>query len=337
MAFTGKINELAPSAADNHQGRLAYVPDNLLPKTITGPLFEKAQESSLALKLGTPIPVTFGETVIPVTTKRPEVGQVGTGTTNAQREGGVKPISGTAWDSKSFQPIKIATIVTFSEEFAKTNPQGFYSQIQTDLAYAIGRGIDLAVFYGKQPINGAAVQGIDANNIITNTANLVNFPDTTTTTVFDDLLAGYDLVANNPNNEFSGWAVDPRFKSTLIREGAARDITGKTLNVSQVNLNSGVGDILGFPAHYGRAVSGELGVNADSGIRVIGGDFSQLRIGFADSIRYKMTDTASLSDGAGNTVSLWQTNQAALLVEVTFGWILGDKNAFVKFSNKKTP
>lgn len=331
-----QINELAPNTATNHQGRLAYVPDNLLPKTITGPIFQKAQESSLALRLGTPIPVTFGETVIPVTTKRPEVGQVGTGTTNAQREGGVKPLSGTAWSSKSFQPIKIATIVTFSEEFAKTNPQGFYDQIRTDLAFAIGRGIDLAVFWGKQPLTGGALLGIDASNVIGNTTNAVNFPDTATTSVFDDLLAGYDLVSANPDFEFNGWAVDPRFKSTLIREAAARDITGKTLNVSDVNLAAGVGDILGYSAHYGRAVSGQLGAAPDTGIRVIGGDFSQLRIGFADSIRYKFTDTATLSDGT-NTVSLWQTNQAALLVEVTFGWVLGDQKAFVKFNNVKTP
>ncbi|GAA5081524.1 MULTISPECIES: phage major capsid protein [Nocardia] len=326
-----QINELAPNTATNHQGRLAYVPDNLLPKTITGPIFQKAQESSLALRLGSPIPVTFGETVIPVTTKRPEVGQVGTGTSNAQREGGVKPISGTAWSSKSFQPIKIATIVTFSEEFAKTNPQGFYDQIRTDLAFAIGRGIDLAVFHGKQPLTGTALQGIDTTNVIANTTNVVKFL-VSPGTVYEDLLAGYDLVANNPDFEFNGWAVDPRFRSTLVKEAAARDMSGKTLNPGAIDLSAQVSDVLGFPAYYGRAVSGQLGAATDTGLRVIGGDFSQLRIGFADSIRYKFTDTASISDGT-NTVNLWQTNQAALLVEVTFGWVLGDKQAFVKFDN----
>src|SRR5688572_31834891 len=75
MAF---LNELEPNTTNDHQGRLAYVPDDLLPKTITTEMFAKAQENSLVLRLGRRIPVSFGETVIPVNVKRPEVGQVGT-------------------------------------------------------------------------------------------------------------------------------------------------------------------------------------------------------------------------------------------------------------------
>src|SRR5688572_31111916 len=97
MAF---LNELEPNTTNDHQGRLAYVPDDLLPKTITSEMFAKAQENSLVLRLGRRIPVSFGETVIPVNVKRPEVGQVGTGTTNAQREGGTKPLSGVAWEDR---------------------------------------------------------------------------------------------------------------------------------------------------------------------------------------------------------------------------------------------
>src|SRR5690349_20299395 len=110
-------NELAPNSATNHQGRLSYVSDDLLGKTVTGPIFEKAQESSLLLRMGQTIPVTYGETVIPVSGQEPEAGQVGTGKTNADREGARKPISGFGWDSRSLRPIKLAVIVTASEEF----------------------------------------------------------------------------------------------------------------------------------------------------------------------------------------------------------------------------
>jgi HK97 family phage major capsid protein len=329
------LNELAPKAADNHQGRLHHVPSNLLPRTLVGPIFDQAQESSLVMRLGERIPVTYGETVIPTTTKRPEVGQVGTGTTNEQREGGLKPLSGTAWGSKSFSPIKLATIVTVSEEFAKTNPSGLYTQLQGDLAYAIGRGIDLAVFHGKSPLTGNALAGIDTDNVITETANEVNFPDTTTTSVYEDLLAGYDLVSANSNFEFSGWAIDPRFRSTLVKEGALRDSNGN-IDPARINLAASQGDVLGLPGVFGRAVGGDLGAATDSGIRVIGGDFKQLRWGFADEIRVKVTDTATITDGSA-TVSMWQTNQVAILIEVTFGWVLGDKDGFVKFSNVDTP
>src|SRR5690606_40622750 len=91
--------------------------------------------------------------------------QVGGGTSNEEREGGVKPTSGVGWGSRSFSPIKLATIVTVSEEFARTNPNGLYTQIQSDMAYAIGRGIDLAMFHGRQPLNGAALACIDAADV----------------------------------------------------------------------------------------------------------------------------------------------------------------------------
>lgn len=324
------LNELVPNTADTgpHQGRLAHVPSDLLPKTLVGPIFDKAQESSLVLRLGQQIPVSYGETVVPTTTKRPEVGQVGAGTSNEQREGGRKPLSGTAWDTKSFSPIKLATIVTVSEEFARMNPQGLYTQLQGDLAYAIGRGIDLAVFHGKSPLTGSALTGIDTTNVIYNTTNLQNL---TAGNLMDGLLDGYDLVNENPNYEFSGWAVDPRFRSAIARASVFRDANGN-VDPARVNLASRSGDILGLPAEFGRAVGGDLGAATDSGLRVVGGDFSQLRYGFADQIRVKISDTASLTDGS-STVSMWQTNQVAILIEVTFGWILGDKQAFTKFTN----
>lgn len=323
------LNELAPNTPDvNHQGRLAHVPSDLLPKELVGPIFDKAQETSLVLKMGQTIPVGYGDTVIPTTVKRPEVGQVGVGTSNEQREGGVKPLSGTAWDTRSFAPIKLATIVTVSEEFARTNPKGLYTKLQGDLAYAIGRGIDLAVFHGKSPLTGSALQGIDTANVIANTTNVKNL---TAGNVYSGLIDGYDLVSADSNNEFDGWAVDPRYRSTLVREGAWRDNNGN-IDPARINLAARGGDVLGLPAQFGRAVGGDLGAATDSGIRVFGGDYSQLRYGFADQIRVKMTDTASISDGT-NTYSMWQTNQLAILIEVTFGWVLGDKEAFVKFTH----
>jgi HK97 family phage major capsid protein len=328
MAF---INELEPNTTNDHQGRLAYVPDDLLPKTITSEMFAKAQENSLVLRLGRRIPVSFGETVIPVNVKRPEVGQVGTGTTNAQREGGTKPLSGVAWDSKVMQPIKLATIVTVSEEFARTNPQGFYSQLQSDLGFAIGRGIDLAVFHGKQPLTGGALQGISADNVLNNTTKIVNTDTSTTNNLYDELIAAYSLVTAD-DFDFDGWAVDTRFRPRLIQEGAERDVNGNLVNPLGLSLNGTVGNILGFQAQYGKAVRGDLGAATATTTQMIGGEFQQLAWGFADNIRYKISDQVTLTDGT-NTISMWQTNQVALLVECTFGWVVNDLDAFAKVIN----
>lgn len=321
------INELAPNTTDNHQGRLAYLPSDLVPKELVGPIFEKAQENSLVMRLGQRIPVGYGETVIPVNTKRPEVGQVGTGTSNAQREGGTKPLSGVAWGSRSFSPIKLATIVTTSEEFFRSNVNGLSDQIVSDMSYAIGRGMDLAVFHGKQPLSGAALAGIDTNNVLNNTPNAVDLSASAGTDI-EDLIAAYDLVADT--HEFDGWAVDPRVRGRLALAMITNDVNGNIADPRSVNLATQSGSLLGFPMQVGRAVGGDLGLATDSGTRLIGGDFSQLRWGIADQIRMKVTDTATITDADGQAVSMWQTNQIALLIEVTFGWVLGAPDAFVK-------
>ncbi|MBN3584861.1 hypothetical protein JYB64_20885, partial [Algoriphagus aestuarii] len=67
-------NEVSPNREDRHQGRLAYLTDDLLPKETTGLLWEQARESSLVLRLGRQVPVGYGETVIPLNTLEPEVG-----------------------------------------------------------------------------------------------------------------------------------------------------------------------------------------------------------------------------------------------------------------------
>lgn len=334
-------NELAPNDASNtagtrHQGRLATTPSELLPPIVTGPIFDQAQEHSLVMKLGRKIPVQYGETVIPTTVTRPEVGQVGNGTSNEEREGGVKPLSGTAWSTKSFSPIKLATIVTASEEFARKDPAGLWTQLQGDLAYAIGRGIDLAVFHGLSPLTGSALAGIDSTNVIANTPNTVNL---TGGKLYTGLLDGYDLVNNDRRFEFNGWAVDQRFRSQMLRESVITAFgtpmpSGVNLQGQNVlDLSSTTSQVLGLTAHYGRAVGGDLGAAADSGIRVIGGDFQQLAYGFADQISVRMSTEATLTDANNQPVSLFQTNQVAILIEVTFGWVLGSYDGFVKYSN----
>lgn len=320
-------NELAPNTTERHQGRLAYLEDDFVPKAITGEIFAKAQENSLALRVAESIEVTYGETVIPVTTTEPEAGQVGVGTANSQREGYRKPLSGVAWASKSFSPIKIATIVTASDEFARVNPQNRFNSLRDKMSRAIGRAIDLAVFHGIQPIDGNPYQGIDADNVLVNTTNSVTIAPTDD--VVTKLLEGYDMVSTD--FEFNGWATDPRYRSRLAAAMRSTDDDGNVLNPGQINLGARSSELLGLRNEYGRAVGGDLGAADDSGVRVFGGDWSQLKLGYAEQIRFKVSDQATLTDGT-NTVNLWQTNQIAILCEVTFGWIVGDLEAFVKFA-----
>jgi len=319
------MNEVSPNRDDRHQGRMAYLTDELLPREVTGVLWEQAQESSLVLRLGRQVPVGYGETVIPMSTLEPEVGQVGVGTSAADREGYRKPVSGIAWESQSFAPIKIATIVTASEEFARANVNGMWSNVTSQLARAVGRGIDLAVFHNRRPDTGGLLLGTAANHSISEAPNPVDYGtgtdplDVDLTTAWAQLVeAGY-----NPN----AWAIDQSFVPPVL---TARDAQGNLIFNGQLNLSQqSLGTLAGLPVEQGRAVSGRLGTYAGTNTKAVLGDWSRLVYGYADGVRVKVTDTGVITNADGTQINLWQTNQVAILIEATFGWLV-DPNAFVR-------
>ena len=92
-----------------------------------------------------------------------------------------------------------------------------------------------------------------------------------------------------------------------------------------------MGSLLGLPVAYSKAVSGQYGVgNEDTKVRAFGGDFQgNLKFGFVDDIKIKMTDTATVGG-----ISMWETNREAALVEAIFGFYIHDLNSFVAYEDK---
>ena len=331
------INELVPNTTGDgpHQLRLAHLDADFAPKTVVGEIFAKAEEQSILRTLGERIEVTYGETVIPVTVTEPQAGQVGTGTSNEQREGARKPLSGVGWGSRSFSPIKLAVIVTASDEFVRQNPQNRFNSIRGKLSAAIARAMDLSVFHGRNALTGAALAGIDADNVLVNTTNVVNtvLPSLDGldpgSNLINDLLASYDLIGEDFDP--ATWVVDPRYRTRLAAAMRGTDLNGNVLAPGSINLGAQESDVLGLTAYFHKAAPGRIGNYAGPTppVRAILGDFGQLKWGLADEIRFKVSTEATLTDGT-NTVNLWQTNQVAVMCEVTFGWVVGDLDAFAK-------
>jgi hypothetical protein len=71
----------------------------------------------------------------------------------------------------------------------------------------------------------------------------------------------------------------------------------------------------------------------DSGLRAIGGDWSQAAWGQGMNITVKVSDVASYVDEAGTTHSAFQENLILLLIEAHYGFVLGDPNAFVAYTD----
>lgn len=90
-------------------------------------------------------------------------------------------------------------------------------------------------------------------------------------------------------------------------------LTGGTASTSQATI----------------AATGPGGV--DSGLRAIGGDWSQAAWGEGMSISVQKSTEASYWDGA-TWHSAFQENLTLFLVEAYYGFVMGDKNAFVAYT-----
>ena len=297
----------------------------VLPQSFARNIIGRVSEGSVVQKLAgtTPIPITG--TTISVQTSQPQAGVVG--------EGQAKPVTNIGVTAKTIKPIKVAALMYWSMEARQADQSGYLKLLEKEAAAAITRAFDLAILHGKNAINGQTIAGVE---YINQTANRIELGATAKDKggLTSELLAGADLVNLNENFDFDldGFAADKSFKSRIY---GATDTLGRPIYSDSVNLKDNLGNLLGLPVAYGRAVSGKVGASADTKVRAFGGDWSALKYGFAEKISIRRTDQATINDG-GTQVNLWQNNMEAMLVEAQFGWVITDKSAFVAYEDKVT-
>src|SRR5690606_29039077 len=181
---------------------------------------------------------------------------------------------------------------------------------------------------------GSDLVGTSNNSVVNATTNRVELdlsqganPDAVA-----QLLAGVSLVEDDEdgNYDVSAFAARPRVRSKLA---TLRDANGNPVFQgadpgpgAETNLPAGMNSLLCLWGADSRTICGKVGAVDDQGVQMFAGDFSQLGWGFADDIRIKVSDQATVGG-----VSMWQTNQIAVLAEATFGWIVNDPNAFVAY------
>ena len=241
-------------------------------------------------------------------------------------EGTAKPVDTYGLTFAAATPLKAAVIVDWTYEMRIANPHGVLDRLQTKLVEAINEQIDAAVLYGKSVKSGLQVPNLAYLN---QTANRVELGTAAAAAggLTTDVLAGYNAVVNG-GKDFTGFVADPRLRSKLM---GAVDLQGRPIYQAQVDLRDPMGSLLGLPVAYSKAVSGQYGVgNEDTKVRAFGGDFQgNLKFGFVDDIKIKMTDTATVGG-----ISMWETNREAALVEAIFGFYIHDLNSFVAYEDK---
>lgn len=286
---------------------------NLLPKSVSSDIWKKATAESIVPSLSKTTPVILGDNVIPVLTKRPSASIVG--------ELQNKPDSELEVGAKVFKTIKSVVGLEFSLETVLTNPANILDMIGEEMSGALARQVDLAIIHKRQASNGATLSG--ALESITDTTNRVELPATVGEDVDPLLWTGYNMVVDGNGHNFSGFAIDPRLTYVLA---TARDSNGRRLN-PDINMGQTVTSYSGQPMVNSKTVGGDVDSSVDTGIRAIGGDWDALRFGYAHQIGLRKIE---YGDPFGNG-DLQRRNAVAYMMEVIFGWVIMDTDAFVVY------
>ena len=316
--------------------QLGAVNGALLPPIVTGPIFAKTIEQSALMSLGRKVPLALDvNTNIPIPGDVPLADFVD--------EAGRKPLGGGTVGYKTMQGKKLAVLVPVSEEVARTNPAGLYEQLQNDLPTALARAFDFAGIHGVTLRSGAASPFADHLSATTNSVVL----GTATQSkggMWADLVAGEQLITD-ADWDFSGFLADKRLRPTLKLQ---TDVNGRPIFLEDRLLSTQgspaagpvsaalTGDLIGYPAAFSSAVSGKMrrqSTTSDSGLRAIGGDFSQVAFGVGMNINIKVSNEATYVDEDGGVHSAFQENLVLLLAEAYFGLVIAETAAFVKYVN----
>jgi HK97 family phage major capsid protein len=304
---------------------LSDVNESLLPRELTGPIFEKSVEQSAVMALARRAPLAIDATTsIPVPLDVPTADWVG--------QGAAKPLSSGGVDVKQMTPKKIAVLIPVSEEVFMTNAGGLWTQLNKDLPTAFARAFDHAAIHGKT-MKGAAGPFPDYLTETTNTVEL----DTASQTdggIWADLVNGMAEVVDG-DWDYTGTVADNRLKPKLM---LATDANGRPIFVDTAlpNLNQALaGTLMGEPLAYSRAVSGKhrrQSTSADTGLRAVGGDWSQAAYGVGMDITVRVSKEATYIDEEGGVHSAFQENLVLLLAEAFYGFVMGDAEAFVCYT-----
>jgi len=304
---------------------LSNVDGALLPRTITAPIFEKSVEQSAVMALARPAPLALDATTsVPIPMDIPTADWVG--------QAAKKPLSTGGVDVKQLQAKKLAVLIPVAMEVAKTNAGGLYDQLQQDLPTAFARAFDHATIHG-QTMKGAAGPFTE---YLAATSNSVALGTATQGQggIWADLVTGMEEVIDS-DWDYTGTVADHRLKPKLL---LATDTTGRPILVDTqtpgTNMAS-AGTLIGEPLAYSRSVSGKQrrqSTSVDTGLRALGGDWSQAAYGVGMDITVRISDQATYVDEEGGVHSAFQENLVLILAEAYYGFVMGDADAFVKFT-----
>ncbi|MGW0312018.1 phage major capsid protein [Streptomyces flavidovirens] len=305
--------------------KLSDVNATFLPPTLTGPIFEKSVEQSAVMSLSRRVPLSMSaNTAVPVPLDVPTADWVD--------QAGRKPLGTGGVDIKQMSGKKIAVLIPVAMEVVQSNAAGLWTQLQSDLPTAFSRAFDRATIHGKT-MKGATGPFTDYL-AMTSKSVALGTASQSTGGIWLDFVNGMEEIVDD-DWDYTGTVADHRLQPKLL---GATDTTGRPIFVETRDTGTGMavaGSLVGNPLAYSRSVSGKVrrqSTSTDTGLRAIGGDWSQTAYGVGMDITVKISREATYIDEDGGVHSAFQENLVLLLAEAYYGFVLGDSEAFVKFT-----
>ena len=228
-----------------------------------------------------------------------------------------KPISNSTFETKTMTPYKLAVIELVSKELKRDTPR-LYEELILRLPASIGKMFDATVFNGVAPgSNFDVLTGVDDIAIGTGQD------------VYAQLVAAKAAVAT-AGGELTGWAFAPQGEGILL---GATDQNGRPLFIDSIASAEGVTRLFGAPID----ITSRAYASGTPNTVGFAGDWSKARYGIVDGINISISEEATVFDGEGNGLSLWQNNMIAIRVEAEVGFVVQDDDFFVKFTDEAAP
>lgn len=282
---------------------------DLLPKAVSTDIWSTVLEQSQVMRLGRQVPMTGAGMTIPIITGDPVASWV--------NETDNKPISRGSFTTRSATPYKVAVIEPFSNEFRRDLP-GLYAELARRLPSAIAKAFDKAVLFGPAP--GTGFDTLAASPAVSVGTGAAAYG-------YAGLLGALSTVAAVEDADLSAWLLSPQAEIGLL---GALDADNRPLYTQSANTDGvgAIGSLLGRPVFKSKSV-----FNATTTPDTVGfaGDWSQLMYGVVSGITVRVSDQATLTDGA-TQINLWQRNMFALLVEAEIGCVVRNDDAFVRLT-----
>lgn len=294
-----------------------------LPGTSLGIVTDAALDSGLLAKLVPSKPTLFGPVKGATFSGVPRAQIVG----ESEKKSGQDPFSLTPF---SAEPVKAQITVRVSDEF-KWADEDYQLGILDDLvAPAIGAGmgrfVDLFTFHGINPLTGAVSP--KATKYLSQATQSVEAAGAPT----DELNQAVGLIASAGTAMPNGIAFDAAYNFALSTEVWP---AGTALAGQERYPSLGFGAVenwRGLKAASSSTVSGRPEL-ADTKLRAIVGDYTQVRWGYQRNIPLEMIEYGNpdnVIEGDGSPRDLKGYNEVALRAEVVIYVAIGDLAKFAK-------